>query len=186
VSIEAHHLVEPALWQRAGWLGAAYLAPEGGPPGLGFAFQDAASGIAIFKRWRGVLGPRDEDELLRVCVVEGDIPGQSPGYTIHLSVDFAAAVEKLQRTGGDGIDLDLRALTGDVAKRMPTAKASTLQAFKARVADAGEYALTPVVRDASGFAPLYEHQLIKRRLVLRQAGEIVAADDPDYPLLRAR
>jgi hypothetical protein len=184
MAINIPHLIEPETWMRAGWLGMAFLTPKG-PPGLGFIFQDAEAGTRIFTRLRDLLGPRDEDELLRVSIVEGDIPNQSPGYTVHVSVDFRAAVEKLKQSGDDQVDLDMRALTGDVAKRMQTTNTSTLQAFKALYADAGEYSLTPVVREAGGFAPLYEHQVIKRNLLLRQAGEIGGSDDPDHPILRA-
>jgi len=164
----------------------AFLNPRPNPPGLGFVFQDAGAGSSIFQRWRELLGERDVDELIRVSIVEGDIPGQSPGYSVHLCVDPQGVMERLERSDDVEVDLDMRALSGHAARRMQTTNTETLQVFKDLYYEREQYSLVAVVRDASGFAPLYETQVLKKQLLLRRADQITDPKDPDSPLLHAR
>lgn len=89
------------LWDRARWSGAILMwAPEK-PPVLGLAFQNESAGRKIFEEWRSRYGERDVYEELRVAIVEGDIPGADPGYSIHIGTDPEAAVRRFRAAGFD-------------------------------------------------------------------------------------
>jgi hypothetical protein len=155
-----------------------------GPPGLGFVFTDGAAGSEIFSGWQSMLGTSDSDELIRVAIVEGQRPGDSPGYTVHVSLDFdrATALAMEGAAAGAPVDLDVRALEGDVAKRFPQRDPRPLDDFKHRFAAEGVCALVPVAFQDGQLTPFYPLAIFKRVLQLRQIEDIVDAEDPDFPL----
>lgn len=163
-------IIDGELWTRAHPSGVAFLAPDDGPPGLGIVFDDAAAGAAIFEDWLAELGDEDRDELIRVAIVEGDVPGQPPGYSIVIEVDVDSISDALVARDLDGVDLESEGL-GSVRWRMrtPPGGSPALAAWKRRFADAGRYALVPVIDDGDGLEPAYELGLVKRKLVFESA-----------------
>jgi hypothetical protein len=168
-------IIDGELWTQAHPSGVAFLAPDGGPPGLGIVFDDAAAGIAIFEDWLTELGPEDEDELIRVAIVEGEVAGQ-PGYSVEIEVDVDSISDALAGSDLDGVDVEADGL-GSVRWRMrtPPGGSPELAAWKRRFADAGRYALVPVIDDGDGLEPAYELQLVKRKLVFERAAADAAA-----------
>lgn len=171
-------IIDRALWTQARPTGVAFLAPAEGPPGLGIVFDDAAAGVEIFERWIAELGPEDRDELIRVTITEGDVAGQPPGYTVAIEVDVDSISEALVRRALDGVDLEAEGL-GAVRWRMRTPPGGSphLAAWKRRFAETGRYALVPMLDDDGGLAPVYELQLVKRKLGF----ETAAAGAPVEP-----
>lgn len=77
-------LIDVSLWDRAGWKGLVFGYSEGGPPLIALAFTNSAAGKQIFQGLRAITGPVDKDELIRIAIIEGDIPGEEPGYSVHI------------------------------------------------------------------------------------------------------
>lgn len=169
-------IIDRALWIRANPSGVAFLAPGDGPLGLGIVFHDAAAGVEIFERWLAELGPEDTDELIRVTLTEGDVPGQPPGYTIAIEVDVDSISLALATRDVAGVDLEADGL-GSVRWRMHTPPGGSphLAAWKRRLAEAKVYALVPMLDEAGGLEPAYELQLVKRKLVFAAAAAAHAA-----------
>lgn len=169
-------IIDGELWTRAHPSGVAFLAPDDGPPGLGIVFDDAAAGVAIFEDWLAELGAEDRDELIRVAIVEGDVAGQPPGYSVVIEVDVDSISDALAASDLDGVDLEAEGL-GSVRWRMrtPPGGSPELAAWKRRFAAAGRYALVPVIDDGDGLEPAYELQLVKRKLVFESAAAAPAA-----------
>ncbi len=76
------------LWNEAKWRGTVFLHYPGEPPILGLGFLNENPARQIFEEWHKRYGDRDAFEELRVSIVEGEIKGEQPGYTVHISVDF--------------------------------------------------------------------------------------------------
>lgn len=176
---ELPQLIDKKLWMEAQLGGVAFLIPKDKPPGLGLIFPGGPAGLAIFDGWRRDLGEVDRDELLRVSIVEGEIPGKPPGYTLLLSVDLQAVVSR----AADGVSVDMNAL-GVVKRRMNTPPGGSphLANWKPLYAATGEFALVPLINGPDGWEPRYERMLRKKRLHLRRAEEIKAGD-PDASAL---
>ncbi len=181
--IEMPRLLNPQAWERANVLGIAFLTPQGSPPGLGFIFQDAAAASSIFDGWRRDLGPRDENELLRVSIIEGQRPGKPPGYVVTMMPNVEALAAQAARAGG--LSLDMRAF-GVWAKSMNTPPEGSphLAAWKQLYAQRGEYAIVPVLMTGGGPDPRYEQQLVKRQIHLRNVRDLVGPNDPDAFVMR--
>ena len=175
---EAPLIIDRPAWVAANCGGIAFLTPANGPPGLGFIFQDAAAAIHIFEGWRRRFGERDEAEMLRVAIIEGDILGKQSGYTLTIGPNLEAIVARAVPSGGLSVDITK---LGGWLRRMDTPPTGSphLQTFKQMYAARREYALTPVVLANGGLEPLYQHQIIKRQLHLRHASQIVQRGDPD-------
>jgi hypothetical protein len=176
------HLVDPPTWQRAGWVAMAFLVPSGQPVGLGFVFNgDLEAAAAIFEGWRGAVGARDEYGILRGSIVEGDRGGR--GYFVHASVDLVVATERAIETG-EVIDLDMRALSGDVARWFPQRDPAPLETFKNRYRNEGQCQLVPVLLSDGGIDPRYELGVLSSAVKLRTLAEVTDPKDPDYPLVK--
>ena len=90
---------EPELWEKADWRGMVFQLPDDRPPALGLGFVNEDAARQIFRQWLEWVGPRDEREELRVSIIEGDIPGQGPGYSVHVGLDAQAFFERYKKMG---------------------------------------------------------------------------------------
>src|SRR6516162_5999450 len=64
----------------------------------------------------GMGWPRDELEELRVSIIEGDIPGQGPGYSVHVGLDAQALFERYKKMGF-ATDRDLLVAPGEISRQ---------------------------------------------------------------------
>ncbi len=176
--MEMPKLVDSRVWTRANVLGIAFLTPQGAPPGLGFIFQDPSAANEIFDAWRRDLGPRDEAEMLRVSIIEGERPGKPPGYIVTLMPNIEAIAKRAAETGGLSFDIN----TFDAwAKSMNTPPGGSphLATWKQLYAERGEYAIVPVFITGASPDPQYDKQLVKRQVFLRSVRDVVGPNDPD-------
>lgn len=178
---EAPIIIDRDAWTKASCVGVAFLTPEDKPCGLGIIFRDAEAACWIFDTWRRQIGERDDDDILRVAIIEGAIPGQSPGYTITIGPNIDALVKRAAAAGG--LSFDVTRL-GAWQRRMNTAPEGSphLFTFKQLFKAMHEYALVPVILEGSDVNPLYDKQIVKKHLLLRDASE-VGPNDPDAGVL---
>ena len=166
--------IDPVKWDAAGWKATAFFRdPEGvDPPGLGIVFEDIEAGKQIFSDWLERLGKVDRYDELRISVVEGDILGRDPGYSVHIS-------SNPHHTAGRAQGLET-ALSGDTAViicrvlRMNTEPGSPhLSIFKTEFAKHKRYFLLPVSADLK---PELEFEIEKTEVLFRNASEIKKND----------
>ena len=143
-------LIEAALWDRAAWLGVAFLGPRGGlPPRLGLLFRNERAAAQIFEGLRGRLGPRDVHGLLRVAFLEGHVPGREPGYTVLV---------------GEGRE------PAPASRTCRARDSGALAAFKACVAESKRYLVMPIIIDPDRRLRALDHLAIEKQDVeLRRA-----------------
>jgi hypothetical protein len=167
--------VDPDLWDRANWRGTFFMHPQGNDSpsilGLGFANEDAAR--QIFQDWRKRYGQQDKFEELRVSIIEGEMPGRPPGYTVHVGADPQNIFRRYQKLGlmTDG---DLLAINSRV-NRMNAPNSPNLAAFKEAYGRFRAYFLAPVLVDEGGTKTLKQMldlSILKRTIYFRRASEI--------------
>src|SRR5450432_3844756 len=96
-------------WDLAMWRATAFLRdPEGiNAPVLGIVFTDIAAGREIFENWTKRLGNVDQHEELRISIVEGEILGEGPGYSVHISSDPSRLMDAGE-AGSPGHNTDIQ------------------------------------------------------------------------------
>jgi hypothetical protein len=66
---------------------------------MGLVFDDALAGQQLFAGWMEEHGNADPLEELRIAIIEGDIEGLRPGYTVHLSGDVEGILARATAEG---------------------------------------------------------------------------------------
>jgi hypothetical protein len=168
-------------WDKAGWCGVAYLHDPSGvdPPAVGLIFKNRTAGRKIFKGWLQLLGPRDMREELRLAIIEGDVPGEEPGYSVHIGWDPDRIAEREREQGGaDDPAWRLTAVCGRVHRMKAPPGSPNLTNFKAEYAKYGRYQLLPVYL-AVGRPQPDPGLMIEKRLVHFRTVEELGPDDID-------
>lgn len=192
-SVREHEKILPAAtwmihpgWLMAGWSAMAYQwhPTSEAPPVLGLAFENPEVGREIFQCWINRHGHQDELDEIRISCIEGDVPGQDPGYSIHICPDPDNA---LVRATMEGVVLDMLPFTllGQVRRFHPLEGESVaLSRFKEEFARHQEFLLAPVERRDDGkLWAIPELGIIKTGILFRDISEIQAGDI-DSPVLR--
>jgi len=93
--------IDPVKWDAARWKATAFFHDPKGvkPPCLGIVFDNIETGKEIFSDWRRRLGSVDQYDELRISIVEGEILGMGPGYSVHISSDPNHTVERAKALG---------------------------------------------------------------------------------------
>ena len=197
------------LWQQGKWIATTFRChpTNDAPPVMGLVFDDWQKAGELFRSWIDDWGNADEDELIRVAIIEGDLPEQAPGYNVRISSNDLSSEPYTQDSDSqnESSSIDDKRL-GQVMRMHPVAglfeqlgaevvaelkKAGGPEAeavlgdmltpFKEAYLKHGEYLLAPVILKEDGQLWFdIQYGIIKRGLVLRHADDISEAD-PDYP-----
>jgi hypothetical protein len=167
-------LIDPIKWDDAGWRGTAFLHdPEGRvPPCLGVVFDNIKVGKEIFSAWLRRLGSVDKLDELRISIVEGEIPGTAPGYSVHVSSDPSHA-SSLVRAEGTGLGSATAIIVSRVHRMTPEPASPHLTRFKRELAKHKRYLLLPVSAD---IRPEFDFAIEKKRIFFRNASDIGKSD----------
>lgn len=85
--MEFKQLIDIPLWDRARWKGVAFGYDPRKTPFMALLFTERDAALEIFKGLHAQLGNSDEQNLLRIAFIEGDIPGEDAGYTVHVGMN---------------------------------------------------------------------------------------------------
>lgn len=166
-------------WAGAHWSATTFRwHPQSeAPPVMGLVFDDAAAGQGLFCDWAAEHGNADPLEELRVAIIEGDIEGLRPGYTVHLSGDIEGI---LARATAEGVIVpDAAVPWGSRVNRMHPVPGSPpmLARFKEEFAKHREYLLAPVTRRSDGQLWFdVELGIVKHKIHFRHVREIADND----------
>lgn len=148
--LPAVELVNDPDWEDAGWCATTFRwhPTSEAPPVLGLVFADGEKGRAVFARWVRQYQNQDELDEIRVSVIEGEIPGQQPGYTIHICPDPEGV---LVRATAEGIVAGELAFAGKFNRMHPLPESPPmLGRFKEEYARHKEFLLAPVTQRRDG------------------------------------
>jgi hypothetical protein len=183
----AARFVASDRWPLAAWSATTFRCHPSGqaPPVLGLVFDNRPAAEDLFLRWIEEHGNADPLDELRVSVIEGDIPGQAPGYSIHLCPDPDGL---RARATAEGVALDETtpfAFVGRANRMHPLPGVPPmLPCFKEQYQQHGEYLLAPVTRRDDGQLWVdVELGIVKRKISFRTVADL-ADDDIDAAIIR--
>jgi len=168
-------VINTELWDKAIWMGTAILSDKKSAPYLGLLFQNREAAIEIFKQWNKDFGHKDIYEEIRIAVIEGDIPKQEHGYTVHITTNQENLMEKSRKLNLSEINT-LYAIISRF-RRMPTDKNNhNMEKFREEVERFLSYKIIPIHMSQNGLEPLFEYEIEKTEIYFRQVNEISSND----------
>jgi len=173
------------LWTEARWMATTFRwhPKSEAPPVMGIVFENAEAGKKIFREYSSTTNQKDEFEELCVSVIEGIVPGQPSGYSVHLYPDPDGLAARA--TAEDFvINRAIIPFLGRWNRMYPVSGApALLPGFKREFDKHKEYMLAPAVRRQDGqlwFEP--ELGIVKTAIHFRNLSEITS-QDPDAAAL---
>jgi hypothetical protein len=174
----AYSLFDVDKWTRAMWRATLFMSHRDPqvPPCLGIAFENGELGKEVFRELRNVIGDDDTFDELQISIIEGDIPGEEPGYSVHV---FSEPDNTAKRIGKPPLLGDIT-IASKVHRMNPHAGSPYLPQFKLDFARHGRYLLIPATFDSRSETaiPHIELSIGKHHVRLRHASEI-GPDDVD-------
>jgi SEFIR domain len=178
--------IDVELWDEAKWRSTAVLVYPDRPPVLGLGFLNEEPARKIFEKWHERYGHSDDFEELRVSIIEGDIEGEAPGYTVHLGADFENTIKRYKSAGlAVNRSNAMFMMIGRMCRMNPAPTSKNLQVFKDAYRLHKTYLLIPAVQkpDGSAFKPILELGIFKNTVHFRNVDEIHPPHDPDVAVL---
>lgn len=185
-SLYLSDLIDLDAWNRAGWTAVLFLTPaeDGAAPGLAFLYTNGTAGAEIFQGLRAKLGSTDEREALRISIVEGDLPGEDPGYTVLVGPNFEVLAEQAVAAGAGP-----RGYAGALSRMLrlnPDPASQGLALFKEAVRRHGGYFILPATfgrpGDMSSVTTAPGLAITKREIHFRDVSDLKPGD-PDAVIL---
>jgi hypothetical protein len=169
------NLIEPEVWDRAVWRGVAFLWQEGQPPSLAFMFADDQNAREIFAGLRAKVGAEDEEELLRICIIQGSFDGNDRAYCVNIGPNF----HNVLRHFGHAPEIDPSETHYSLSRflRINPRSLEPLTEFKRRFQRFGSCRVIPSVVVGGTITPLDELGILKRELVFRNQSDIQQNDE---------
>lgn len=175
--------IDLKLWDSAQWSATFFAHTPGRPPVLGLAYRNESAARKIFEGWHERYGNNDEYEELRISIIEGDIEGEKPGYSVHVGVDPETAIKRFKDAGYE-FDGDLLLSISRINRMNPPADSNNLNMFKQLYRQYKTYYLVPgvVSEDGSLRKPILELGIFKSKVIFKKV-EDIAEHDIDIAVL---
>ncbi len=166
-------LIRMSLWDKAGWMATVFGTSHAGsgPPVLAPVFTDSQAARQIFLDWRNELGIRDTQERLRLTIVRHVDKMKPFSYRVVFGSN--------PKTGLSSGDVRYVLLVNR-SNTMDAESYENLERFLRSYEKFGEYFLAAAFTSAGTSEPkiIWDHQLLKRELHVREAWQI-GRNDPD-------
>lgn len=164
-------LINQALWDQARWCGTAFgvMAENDEPPFIGLVFKDATAGRQIFTDWLHRFGSTDENDEIRISIVEGDIEGKETGYSVVVGSDIKGIIDRAKE---DGQFARYLATVTRSHRMTPRANSPHMPRFKNAYPAHNEYFLLPVLDDE----PIFDLQITKKKIAFRNVADVGPTD----------
>lgn len=175
--------IDVTLWGPAKWSGIFYVHDNVYPPYLALLFTEETAAKKIFTQWHERLGRTDRYEELRIAIVEGDVPGEEPGYSVHITANIEAIYRRADDLGLN-IPKDLVMIISRLHRMNPPPGSPNLAAFKQQYQRFGCYQLCPAVMAADGVRLFQGMAIQKREIAFRNAIDIQSINDPDSAVIK--
>jgi hypothetical protein len=172
-------VIDVRQWDKAAWRGVLYAVDLSfkKPPAFGLVFQNIDAARDIFAGWRSQFGREDERERIRISIIEGDIPGQDSGYTVHITGNPKAIADEMQERSLD----EPKSIVGlsRVYRMNPQPNSRNLHNFKTAYEKLGMYILLPVIMLSPNPASIKLHPefgIMKKQIVIRNVKDVSKTD----------
>jgi|GEM_PF-1580670 len=170
-------VIDDDLWDQAHWVATAFsfLPIEGGIPAMALAFEHEGPAVKIFQQWHSSFGNEDTDERVRIAIIEGEIPGQADGYTVHLTTNPTYLATRIDRSPGDNEQRYIATLCRFNRMRI----SQGLKGFKTALRRFRKYLILPAIFNqhiSPELRPLPKLAILKREIYFRHVHEIGSSD----------
>lgn len=178
------NLIDQNDWDKANWKnGMAYLSAHGGdiPPIMVLFFENIEYGKKIFNHFIQLVGLEDEDERIRVSIVEGDVPKQENGYFVTIGEHPKATSEVIAQLN-ESESIEYFATQQRLLRVFVNTESIHLANFKKEVDKFKCYYIAPgqqLKGPAKGVSYEPDFKILKRRIEFRQYADIPNENDPD-------
>jgi len=119
---------------------------------------------------------------MRISIVEGDVPGEDPGYTVYISANTENILDRADDVGLNVANEHVMIL-GRMLRMNPEAGSKNLEMFKQAVHRFGSFKLCPAIAETKGVR-LLPYSLLKKEIHFRHVSEITSSDDMDSAVLK--
>lgn len=165
--VKVHSVIDVHLWDRAGWMGAAYgVVDPKAPPFMALMFKDREAASKIFERWRERFGTADKEEEIHI----GIIRRFSTQHPTHYGM---VVTSKIPKYPGDS----RIAMFASRSLTMEPSNDVNLTGFLDIYKKVGAYLLMPMVM-LPGQSPQFIDglYLLKRSLHVKMAADVGSSD----------
>jgi hypothetical protein len=161
--VKVHSVIDVHLWDRAGWVGAAYgVVDPKAPPFMGLMFKDREAAARIFERWRMRFGTTDKEEEMHIGIIRR--------FSAEHPTHYGMVVTSKSPADGAGSRI---AMVPSRSLTMEPPDEANLTRFLDLYKEAGAYLLIPMVmvpeQPPQFIDGLY---LLKRALRVRMAVDV--------------
>lgn len=169
-------LIEPEVWNAAGWRGVSVMCYPDYPPFLALIFENEEPACRIFRNWQKEIGKIDKEHLLRISVLTGIDITNPFAYSLNISTNLDVALKGLE---------DETAITMSRSKKMDSAQQNTMRDFHRFREQYGCYYLAPAAMPINATKPelFSDLRILKKDIITRPAWE-VGLNDQDITALR--
>lgn len=179
-------VIDVDLWNKASWSGTGFIGCGNISPTLLIAYKNIKSGIEIFKDWKKYFKEYDKNEEIRISIIEGDIPNELPGYSVHINSNFEFKYNQFEKAGIEPDDFLLMTIGRFNRMNPPNGKNPYLEVFKKEYEYFGSYFIAPAEYDETTgkIVPYLEYRILKKEILFRNVEEITE-NDLDYIVFKA-
>jgi hypothetical protein len=174
--------IDVSEWDKAQWKGVLYICDASQPPILALLFLHREAAAQIFVQWHTRIGSADDYEEMRISIVEGDVPGEDPGYTVYISGNIDNILDRAEDLGLNVANEHVMVL-GRMLRMNPEPGSKNLEMFKQAVRRFGSFKLCPVIAEKNGVR-LLPYSLLKKEIHFRHVSEITSSNDMDHAVLK--
>lgn len=168
-------VINTDLWNDANWCGTAVLSDQKSAPYLGLLFKNKEAAIKIFEQWNKDFGHKDIYEEIRISIIEGDIPGEEHGYTVHITTNQENLVSKCKKLNMP-VDNTLFAIVSRFRRIETTPDNHSMEIFREEYERYLSCKIIPVYMSQDGLDPLFNYEIEKTEIYFRQVNEITEND----------
>lgn len=178
-------LIDHERWDKAEWMdGASYLIDAQGelPPIFTVLFKNLDIGKEIFKELIAKVGSEDENERLRLSIIEGDVPNHEHGYFVTIGENYKATNKLLENSTIN--DVRFMALSQRIQRMRPDKNSKNLSNFKNEYKKLGCYYIAPAKQlydeqKGYGCEVDLDYKILKTKIEFREYKDITSNNDPD-------
>jgi hypothetical protein len=177
-------LIDVDAWNAAKWNATGFVLVVRSPlaPFLLIVFTHAEPAREVFAGLRSKVGQDDEDELLRVSIVEGNFYGNPHAYAVNIGVNVENVLKHFQVEPPEQGYETFVALSR-IHHMNPSGPSQNLALFKEQFRKTGAYFLMPGLYERGQLSPI-EGLKIKKRSILFRRKEDISHGDFDVGVLK--
>lgn len=127
-----------------------------------------------------VYGKIDKEDEIRISIIEGDIPNEEPGYSVHINSNYENIIHKLEKSG---LKVDGRAgalcTIGRFHRMHPNSNTqNNLNDFKSLYSKLNSYYIAPALYNekTGALKPYYDYKILKKQIIFRNVTDIERYD----------